>query len=116
MRYPSSYKEGLTYDSGDTLRLRVTVSGTPAPVLWWFFNGNRLSEDSRTKTDHQMGSMEIRIEDLRNENSGNYDIIAINELGEDSVTVRVTISGEAWPFLSQIFSPNLFFNYKSSYH
>lgn len=75
--------------------MRVTASGTPAPVLWWFFNGNRLSEGGRTKTDRQTDSMEILIEDLRNENSGNYDILAINELGEDSVTVRVIISGEA---------------------
>lgn len=96
MRYPSSYKDGLSYDSGESLRLRVTASGAPAPDFSWFVDGNPPPEDDiRIETLRQLGCLEIRIEDLRNEHSGDYRIVARNELGEDSVTVRVTISGEA---------------------
>ncbi|KAG8183730.1 hypothetical protein JTE90_002794 [Oedothorax gibbosus] len=97
IRCPSSYKDGLTFDFGDILRLRVSASGSPTPKIHWFFNGHNPPEDHRTQTLYETNTVEIRIADLGNEHSGDYNIVAQNEVGEDSVTVKVTISGPPDP-------------------
>ncbi|GFY59994.1 myosin light chain kinase, smooth muscle [Trichonephila inaurata madagascariensis] len=95
--YPSSYKEGLTFDSGDTLRLRVTIFGKPPPTVSWFFNDSEPPLNERVSVVQLPDSIEIRIQDLSAEDSGHYKIFAYNVMGEDSIDVEVTITGPPDP-------------------
>ncbi|GBM43953.1 Twitchin [Araneus ventricosus] len=95
--YPSSYKEDLTFDCGDALRLRVTFSGKPPPITKWFFNGKDPSLNDRISVTQLSDSMEIRIQNLTAEDSGVYRFVASNVMGEDSIDVRVIITGPPDP-------------------
>ncbi|GFT67977.1 titin [Nephila pilipes] len=95
--YPSSYKDGLTFDSGDTLRLRVTIFGKPPPSVKWFFNDSESPLNDRISIAQLPESMEIRIQDLSAKDSGRYKIVAYNVMGEDSIDVEVSITGPPDP-------------------
>ncbi|XP_055931679.1 titin homolog isoform X2 [Argiope bruennichi] len=95
--YPSSYKEDLTFDCGDAVRLRVTFSGKPPPTIKWFFNGQDPPLNDRVLVTQLSDSLEIRIQDLTAEDSGVYTFVASNVMGEDSIDVRVVITGPPDP-------------------
>ncbi|GFR22944.1 titin, partial [Trichonephila clavata] len=95
--YPSSYKEGLTFDSGDTLRLRVTIFGKPPPTISWFFNDSEPPLNERMSVVQLPDSIEIHTQNLSAEDSGHYKIVAYNVMGEDSIDIEVIITGPPDP-------------------
>ncbi|GIY11239.1 titin homolog [Caerostris darwini] len=91
--YPSSYKEGLTFDCGDTLKVRMTISGKPTPSIKWFFNDTEPFLDNRVSVIQLAESFEILVNELTAKDSGHYKVIASNEMGTDSIDIEVTIAG-----------------------
>ncbi|GIY97596.1 titin homolog [Caerostris extrusa] len=92
--YPSSYKDGLTFDCGDTLKIRMTISGKPTPSIKWFFNDTEPSLDERVSVVQCAESFEILINELTGKDSGHYKVIASNQMGKDSIDIKVTIAGK----------------------
>ncbi|XP_071039841.1 twitchin [Parasteatoda tepidariorum] len=94
---PPSYREGLTYDMDDTLRIRITVLGTPLPKVEWFLNEEVVSTRDEFEVIQDHESFELKKKDVTRNHSGNYKFLATNEVGEDHLTVKVTVSGPPDP-------------------
>lgn len=90
---PCSYKDGLTYDEGDNLRLKPTFTGKPVPSINWFFNDKEPILDDRMEVSFGTEFIEVRISGLRHTDTGIYKFVAKNEVGKDVFDVHVIVTG-----------------------
>ncbi|KFM78021.1 Titin, partial [Stegodyphus mimosarum] len=97
MMMPLSYKEGLTYETGDTLRLKISYSGTPTPTISWLFNGKIRETDERCDVSLLPDVVQIQIREICRKDAGLYTFVASNKIGEDTVVVPVIVLGPPDP-------------------
>ncbi|XP_035209514.1 titin-like [Stegodyphus dumicola] len=94
---PVSYKEGLTYETGDTLRLKVSYSGTPTPTISWLLNEKIREADERCYVSLLHDVIQIQIREICGKDAGHYTFVASNKIGEDTVVVPVIVLGPPDP-------------------
>merc|ERR1719391_392538 len=61
----------------------------------WFFNGQVLSASSRIQTFHDFGYVALDINDVKQEDSGVYTLVATNVLGTERADVELRVEGHA---------------------
>ncbi|KAL1110551.1 hypothetical protein AAG570_008079, partial [Ranatra chinensis] len=71
-------------DEGDTLNLQIEVEGTPEPQIKWFKDGQEVVSDAHikiTRNNKRIETYELTVNLIRAEDSGEYTVHAINEMG-----------------------------------
>jgi len=93
IRLPRQYEEGLIFEKGEAIRLKVSTAGRPPPAVTWFHNNEMMVTGGRVDiTDTPHGSS-IKVRDACREDRGEYVVKGANKIGEDSVAFLVTITG-----------------------
>ncbi|KAJ1524990.1 hypothetical protein ONE63_009841 [Megalurothrips usitatus] len=97
IRLPRQYEDGLLFELGEVIRVKVSVAGRPAPRVSWLHNGEVLRPDQR----HEMaltdkGAM-LRVSEARRSDRGEYQVRAVNQLGEDVAAFLVTVTDRPTP-------------------
>ncbi|KAL5107767.1 Hemicentin-1 [Taenia crassiceps] len=93
-RFPTDfvrYREKLTQQIGSQVRLTCPVTGSPPPVVTWYYNGSPLLP--YTVPSHYTFEMENRVLNFISgqKDSGEYRCIAHNEAGNISKTYELEI-------------------------
>ena len=76
--------------NGDVL-LHCDVDGNPSPTVAWFKNGTSIVRETRYAV---MANHSLIITDLRWEDRGTYECVAVNVGGEDRLLVTLDVLGK----------------------
>ncbi|XP_048521357.1 muscle M-line assembly protein unc-89-like isoform X2 [Dendroctonus ponderosae] len=97
IRLPRNYEEGLLFELGEIIRLKVTVVGRPNPLVFWSHNGESLQNNDRYEIDYTDKSLSLKIADAQRSDRGEYQVKAVNKLGEETASFLVTVTDKPSP-------------------
>ncbi|XP_066257565.1 uncharacterized protein MnM [Euwallacea similis] len=97
VRLPRNYEEGLLFEIGELIRLKVSVVGRPTPIVFWSHNGESLQNNERHEVEYADKTCTLKITDAQRSDRGEYQIKAANQLGSDSASFLVTITDKPTP-------------------
>ncbi|XP_026670519.1 titin homolog [Ceratina calcarata] len=92
IRLPRQYEDGLLFEQDETIRLKVSLAGRPAPSVIWYHDGEIISSDKRHIFETMDGESILKIPDAKRADRGEYTVKAINKLGEDTSSFLVTVT------------------------
>ncbi|XP_024939523.1 obscurin isoform X4 [Cephus cinctus] len=79
---------------GETLQLKVEISGTPEPQVKWFKDGQEVSADAKikiTRDTQRRESYDLTLNLVKGSDGGVYEVRAENEMGSVSSKSKVTV-------------------------
>ncbi|XP_041975025.1 obscurin-like isoform X3 [Aricia agestis] len=84
----------MTVDAGQTLKLEVEVEGCPEPRIKWYKDGKEVTTDARIRIERDTQRLEnynLTVTLVKEEDGGDYEVIAENEFGSVSSKSTVTV-------------------------
>ncbi|BET02589.1 Fibronectin type III domain [Nesidiocoris tenuis] len=97
IRLQRQYEDGLIFELGEVIRLKVAVSGRPQPDVAWFHDGEQLTADGRIEMAVTDKHALVKIADATRLDRGEYQVKATNRIGDDSASFLVTITDRPLP-------------------
>lgn len=97
IRLPRNYEEGLIVEADEPIKLKVGIAGRPTPVVCWTHNGEVIYPDDRIEIETTEKNSSLRILHGRRGDRGEYNVRAVNKLGEDNGSVLVTVTARPSP-------------------
>ncbi|RZC31780.1 titin, partial [Asbolus verrucosus] len=97
IRLPRQYEDGLLFEIGEVLKLKVSVAGRPTPLVFWTHNGESIQNNDRYEVEYVDKSSILKIGEARRSDRGEYQIKAVNKIGEDVASFLVTITDKPSP-------------------
>lgn len=93
---------------GETLTLKLEVSGTPDPEVKWYKDGKEVTADARikiTRDSQRRESYDLTVTLLKGSDGGLYEVRAENELGYIISKSKVIVLSK-YPRVFIFFNPN----------
>ncbi|XP_042144930.1 CAVP-target protein [Ixodes scapularis] len=90
-----TYKDGLMFDSGETVRVKLSYTGHPPPDFTWRRNGEIVVFDGSSAAmlvDRDDQTVLLKLVDADPNHRGMYTLEATNEHGSDQFSVAVMIT------------------------
>lgn len=84
----------LVVKAGLPISLDIKVFGEPPATIQWLFKDAEITNDDNLRIDNVDYNTKFFIMRARRPQSGKYDIIAKNEVGEDHAEIDITILGK----------------------
>lgn len=97
IRLPRQYEDGLLFEIGELIRLKVSVAGRPTPLVFWTHNGESIKNNDRYEIEYIDKASILKISEAKREDRGEYQIKAVNKLGEDTQSFLVTVTDKPSP-------------------
>lgn len=97
LRYPRQYEDGLLYEINETVFLKTTIVGKPSPTIEWRHDGQPVVSDERVEITNTPKFSMLKIHSARRSDRGEYQIHAMNAIGEDTAAFLVTITAPPNP-------------------
>lgn len=97
IRLPRNYEDGLIVEADDQFKLKVGIAGRPTPMVCWTHNGEMINPDDRIEIELTDKNSSLRVLRARREDRGEYNVRAVNKLGEDNGSVLVTVTARPSP-------------------
>ncbi|CAH0547510.1 unnamed protein product [Brassicogethes aeneus] len=97
IRLPRQYEEGLLFEIGEMIRLKVQVAGRPTPLVFWCHDGETIQTNDRYELEYDDKCSILKINEARRTDRGEYQIKAVNKLGEDHASFLVTVTDKPSP-------------------
>ncbi|KAG5873324.1 hypothetical protein JTB14_005304 [Gonioctena quinquepunctata] len=97
IRLPRNYEEGLLFDIGEVIRLKVSTAGRPTPLVLWSHNGESIRNNDRCEVESDDKTSILKIIDAVRGDRGEYQVKAVNKLGEDIQSFLVTVTDKPSP-------------------
>ncbi|XP_050090842.1 titin homolog isoform X2 [Anopheles aquasalis] len=97
IRLPRQYEDGLIIEAEELIRLKVALAGRPPPMVEWSHNGEVLDNDGRHEIVTTDKNSTLKIMNSDRNDRGEYNIRAINKLGEDNASFLVTVTARPEP-------------------
>uniref|UniRef100_A0AAG5D9H6 Titin n=1 Tax=Anopheles atroparvus TaxID=41427 RepID=A0AAG5D9H6_ANOAO len=97
IRLPRQYEDGLIIAAEEVVRLKVGLAGRPAPAVEWSHNGEPLMNDARHEIVTSDKHTTLKLTASQRADRGEYNIRAINKLGEDNASFLVTVTARPEP-------------------
>lgn len=97
IRLPRQYEDGLIIEAEEVIRLKVGIAGRPVPSVIWTHNGEMISSDGRYEITNTDKNSMLKITNSNRTDRGEYNLRAINKLGEDNSSFLVTITARPTP-------------------
>lgn len=97
LRYPRQYEDGLLYEVNETVFLKTTIVGKPAPTIEWRHDGQPIATDDRVDISNAAKFSVLKIHSARRSDRGEYQVHASNAIGEDTAAFLVTITAPPDP-------------------
>ena len=76
------------------MKIRLPISGKPAPDIIWVKDGKIMKKDKRTRIQNTEAYSTFIIEDVTKSDGGVYNVNVSNYYGDETVDIFVTIIGE----------------------
>uniref|UniRef100_A0A0C9QAL6 TTN_1 protein n=1 Tax=Fopius arisanus TaxID=64838 RepID=A0A0C9QAL6_9HYME len=93
IRLPRQYEDGLLFEKGETIKLKISIAGRPSPCVKWYHDGEMIILGDRHIIESiDTGEYSLTILTAVRNDRGEYTITASNELGEDSSSFLVTVT------------------------
>ena len=90
--------EDATHGIGETVQFRAHYFGNPEPRVTWIKNGNRITvKDLRINIKTYSGESTLIVKDLRADDSGKYEVLIENEIGNDAASASLSVEGPPEP-------------------
>lgn len=97
IRLPRQYEDGLLFEIGEVVRLKVSVAGRPTPLVFWSHDGESIQNNDRYEIEYIDKSSVLKIGEATRTDRGEYQIKAVNKIGEDLASFLVTITDKPSP-------------------
>lgn len=97
IRLPRNYEDGLIVEADEPIKLKVGIAGRPTPVVCWTHNGEVIYPEDRIEIETTDKNSSLRVLHGRREDRGEYNVRAVNKLGEDNGSVLVTVTARPSP-------------------
>lgn len=97
IRLPRQYEEGLLIEADEVVRLKVGIAGRPSPMVVWCHNGEIIKSGGRYEVVTTDKNSSLKIASAKRSDRGEYNLRAINKLGEDTVSFLVTVTDKPSP-------------------
>ncbi|KAG4071785.1 hypothetical protein HA402_011939 [Bradysia odoriphaga] len=97
IRLPRQYEEGLLIEAEEVVRLKVGIAGRPSPMVVWCHNGEIIKNGGRYELVTNDKNSALKIASAKRSDRGEYNLRAINKLGEDNVSFLVTVTDRPSP-------------------
>lgn len=97
IRLPRNYEEGLLFELGEEIRLKVSVAGRPNPLVFWSHNGESIQNDERHEIENGDRFSYLKITEATRSDRGEYQVKAVNKIAEDQTSFLVTITDRPSP-------------------
>ncbi|KAG1672466.1 Twitchin [Nymphon striatum] len=81
----------VTLRAGQALKFDVDVQGEPPPEIIWNVDGKSLESSNRSLIENENYNTKLTVRQMTRKDDSDYNIIATNTSGKDSVTVHVTV-------------------------
>lgn len=92
IRLPRNYEEGLLFELGEVIRLKVSIAGRPSPLVFWSHNGESLQNGERYEIESSDKFCVLKINEALRTDRGEYQVKAVNKIGEDHTSFLVTVT------------------------
>ena len=97
--------EDATHDIGQTVHMRAHYFGNPEPRVTWLRNGGRIfpcpdgvpEGQRRVLVKTYSGESTLIVRDLRLDDSGKYEVLIENEIGNDAAAASLGVEGPPEP-------------------
>ena len=90
--------EDNTLGIGETVQFRAHYFGNPEPRVTWIKNGVRITvKDLRVNIKTYSGESTLIVKDLRADDSGKYEVLIENEIGNDAASASLSVEGPPEP-------------------
>ncbi|KAG7313021.1 hypothetical protein JYU34_000102 [Plutella xylostella] len=97
LRYPRQYENGLLYEINETILLKTSIVGKPAPSIEWRHDGQPLASGPRVEVVTRPDVTTLKISAAQRGDRGEYQVVARNSIGEDSAAFLVTVTAPPEP-------------------
>jgi len=84
----------LTLPVGSSTAVEVPFAASPQPKVTWTFNGGKLPDPKRFKTDTISAMTSLTMAKLVRKDAGKYAVTVENELGKCELAVTVVVLGK----------------------
>ncbi|KAK2727242.1 hypothetical protein QYM36_007920 [Artemia franciscana] len=88
---PPIFRETAYFNKGDSVVLAIPFAGIPEPIITWLRDSEQILSDVYYDVKTQDGSAILTIRDATPFDTASYRMVAENEHGVDSVTVKIQI-------------------------
>lgn len=92
IRLPRNYEDGLLFELGEVIRLKVSMAGRPAPLVFWSHNGESIQNGERYEIENNEKFSILKINEAARSDRGEYQVKAVNKIGEDITSFLVTVT------------------------
>ncbi|KRT86864.1 Fibronectin domain-containing protein, partial [Oryctes borbonicus] len=97
IRLPRQYEDGLLFEIGEVIRLKISIAGLPVPLVFWSHNGESIQNSERYEIENSDNSTTLRITEAKRSDRGEYQVKALNKLGQDRTSFLVTVTDKPSP-------------------
>ncbi|XP_023013755.2 myomesin and myosin binding protein [Leptinotarsa decemlineata] len=97
IRLPRQYEEGLLFEIGESIKLKVSVAGRPTPLVFWSHDGESINNNDRYDIEYADKMSVLKIAEAERSDRGEYEVKAVNKLGHDIQSFLVTITDKPSP-------------------
>ena len=88
------YEEGLIFEDGDVIRLKVNFTGRPRPEVAWFHENTQLDSGERLEIETGDDYTTLKVSPAIRADRGEYSVRLQSNLGEDTASFLVTIASK----------------------
>ena len=97
---PPHYGKGLRFCRGDTIKVRIPITGTPPPQVEWLKKNKPLEQIKALAARLDITGTHLHttliIDDCVKSDEGIYTLQVKNELGASAVDIPISVVGECW--------------------
>ena len=96
--FTKKYEEGLIFEEGDTIRLKVNFTGRPKPEVTWYHETVALFSSGRYEVEIGNDFTALRVLRATRSDRGEYSVKLQSGLGEDGASFLVTVASKRFAF------------------
>lgn len=97
IRLPRQYEDGYLVEAGEVIKLKVGIAGRPTPAISWSHNGEIINNGGRFEITSNDKNSFLKITKAIRIDRGEYNVRAINKLGEFNASFLVTVTAKPSP-------------------
>ncbi|KAK7065507.1 Immunoglobulin like [Halocaridina rubra] len=94
---PPRFRDTAFFEKGENAVIKIPFIGNPRPRITWQRDGETIESGGHFSVDTQARHAILTLRDVNHQDTGNYRLTAENELGSDSVVIKIQISDRPDP-------------------